>query len=407
MILLKFKKFLKLLGIWILLLAGLFLVLEAGFRLFRREPDPLAQIVQKRPDVLSEPGSSWVSVSSVPGEFSYTTHINRYGYRGKDFVMPKPAGLVRVFAVGDSFTFGVGSEDDQTWPALLETALKARGSSVEVINAGIGCTSPMTYLMNLKKIHLRYQPDVVVLFFDMTDLWDDWYSERHAIKDSHGAVTGFDPMIMDGKRDWWITATYYSSFCRYFHNKVVRSYRKMRTLGAGEYWKAVAAGKRAKAVIASTDDARVRKAAIEYDGLLMMRGRGHEGMIREHWARTTKYLLEIRDLLKAQRIPFVVVMYPHGIYVDGDQWRDGRKTWGFETGKRMDDHLPFELMQALSEREHISFINTLGAFLSAPREKFFFDWDGHMTPAGNRIVASAVAAAPQFLQALSQADRKP
>ena len=392
----------KLVAVWVLILVAIFLVLEGAFRFFRHDVEPLAQITQKRTDILFPPNSVIHSLSSIPGEFEYTARINRYGFRGKDFAMPKPAGLTRVLAVGDSFTFGVGSPDDQIYAALIEKQMKASGHTVEVINAGIGSTSAATQMLNFKNIYFRYSPDVVVFFFDMTDLWDDWYAERHAVRDPSGEILRFDPMVVDGKRDWWITATHYSAFCKYFHNKVVRSIRKMQVLGLGKYVQTVSSGARAKGVIASVNDQKAKTALMEYDGLLMMRGREREGLIRQHWARSAANLVQMRDMLASKGIPLVIVMYPHGLYVGGDQWTEGRKTWGFEPGKRYDDYLPFELMKELTDREHIPFINTLGAFLAAPKDKYFFDWDGHMTTAGNRIVAAAVAQAPQFLGVLGK-----
>ncbi|NTV30312.1 MAG: hypothetical protein HGA80_09550, partial [Candidatus Omnitrophica bacterium] len=382
-----FRRALRLLGVWLVILVIFVAVAELACRFLRNDGNPLAQVAQKRADVLFTPSSSFHSISSVPGEFEYDAHLNRYGYRGRDFSMPKPAGVKRIFAVGDSFTFGVGSPDGQTIPALLEADLNARGYPVEVVNAGIGGSSPVSNYVNLRDIHLKYQPDLVVFLFDLTDLWDDWYYERQAVVDGSGEIVRFDPMFRYGKRDWWTTATYYSAFCRYFNNKVVRTLGKMRVLGVGGYLKTVREGKRAKAVIAGSTDERARKSSIEYDGVLFMRGREREDLIREHWPRTQKYILKMRDLLARRGIPLVIVMYPHGIYVDGDQWNDGRKTWGFEPGRKYTDHLPFELMTEFARNEKIPFVNTLDAFLAAPRAQYFFNWDGHMTSAGNRIVA--------------------
>jgi hypothetical protein len=384
-------KIFRIVVVWLVILIVAFALLEVLFRIFRREKNPLDDVRQKRSATLFKPGDSFRSQSSVPGEFDYVPHINQFGYRGADFARSKTPGQVRILAVGDSFTFGVGSPDDVTIPVLLEKDLRARNFPVEVINAGIGATGTMQHYLNLRKIHLQHDPDLVVLLFDLTDLWDDWYAERHAVYGKDGQVVRIDPMIVDGKRDWWITLTYHSVFCRYFHNKVVRTFRKMGALGVGGYLRSVTTGKRAKAVIANADQEQARKAAIEYDGLLLMRGHEKEGLIREHWPRTEKYLLMIRDLLAERGIPLVIAMYPSGIYVDGDQWKEGRKTWGFEPGKRYDDHFPFELMRDFCRKNNILFVNTLDAFLKAPHDKYFFDWDGHMTPKGNAIVASAVA----------------
>jgi len=395
------KTILKIFFVWIAIFIAGLLVLEGLFSYFRHETDPLAFVVQRQSDHLLTPDSSFHSQSSIPGEFDYRAHINHYGYRGKDFFVPKPRGTIRIFAIGDSFTFGVGSPDDATIPALLEKDLATQGFPVEVVNAGIGGIGTLQHYVNLKRIHLQYQPDFVVHFFDLTDLWDDWYAERHAIYGADGEIQRFDPMFINGKRDWWITLTYHSVFFRYFHNKVVRTFRKMHTLGVSGYLQAVKDGKRAKAVIANGQQEQARQAAVEYDGLLFMRGHEKEDLIREQWPRTEKYLLKIRDLLAERGIPLVIVMYPSGIYVDGDQWKEGRKTWGFEPGKRYDDYLPFDLMRTFCQNNNIPFVNTLDAFLKAPKEKYFFDWDGHMTAKGNAIVASAVAGDSVFRTRLS------
>ena len=42
-----------------------------------------------------------------------------------------------IVALGDSLTAGYGLPQDQSFPAQLETALKARGANVRIVNAGV------------------------------------------------------------------------------------------------------------------------------------------------------------------------------------------------------------------------------------------------------------------------------
>jgi acyl-CoA thioesterase-1 len=55
--------------------------------------------------------------------------------------MAEPAGLpdrpVRIVALGDSLTAGRGLPIDATFPARLESTLKAKGVAVEIVNAGV------------------------------------------------------------------------------------------------------------------------------------------------------------------------------------------------------------------------------------------------------------------------------
>jgi acyl-CoA thioesterase-1 len=53
-----------------------------------------------------------------------------------DFSRAEPSETV-IVALGDSLTAGYGLPQDQSFPAQLEAALKARGHNVRVVNAGV------------------------------------------------------------------------------------------------------------------------------------------------------------------------------------------------------------------------------------------------------------------------------
>lgn len=65
--------------------------------------------------------------------------INSRGYRGREYAWDAPAGF-RILGLGDSFAFGFGVEEDDTYLARLERGLSARGA--EVINAGLAGMGP-------------------------------------------------------------------------------------------------------------------------------------------------------------------------------------------------------------------------------------------------------------------------
>lgn len=66
----------------------------------------------------------------------YRFHINKFGLRGRDFDMPKPAGTYRIAFLGDSIPYGGGSVQD---PDLFVNVVASRvqvpaGRRVEAIN---------------------------------------------------------------------------------------------------------------------------------------------------------------------------------------------------------------------------------------------------------------------------------
>jgi len=380
-----------------------FLIGETCFRLFRGSPNPSADVMQKKMTYLFKPGITKEGKSSVEGEFAYTAQINNYGYRGRDFKMPKDKETLRIMALGDSMTYGVGVNDDQTIPYYLESYLLNNKFPVEVINGGSGHAGTIKHFLNIQNFHLKYQPDLVLLLFDLTDLQDDWYVERHGrYNRKTGEIEGIHPLYVNGKRDWWLTAVHYSAFARYMHDKVVRSYQKWRILGSKRYKQIKEEGKRAKAVIVNSDDIS-DDVLLQYDYLLMMRGKFRKELIDKQWQRTSKYLLKIRDVLKEKSVPMILVAYPHGIYVSKDEWNEGRATWGFEKNKLYTDTYAFDLMENFAKRNDIPFINTLDNFLkNKGEEKFFYEWDGHMKAGGYRNVAEGIYQSMAFKSLLSK-----
>lgn len=62
---------------------------------------------------------------AVRERFPFRMTTNARGFRGPVLARAKPAGALRVVAVGNSSTFGWGVNDDETYPAQLEHALRA------------------------------------------------------------------------------------------------------------------------------------------------------------------------------------------------------------------------------------------------------------------------------------------
>lgn len=104
----------------------------------------------------------------VNGEEQF--RINSHGYRGRDFTINKPEGVIRIMFYGGSSVFDAESPNDDDWPHHVERVLKADGfSHVESINAGIpGYSSGEAVGTLFAEGHL-FSPDYVLLY----DEWND------------------------------------------------------------------------------------------------------------------------------------------------------------------------------------------------------------------------------------------
>ena len=107
----------------------------------------------------------------IPGELYLPDRIavNRRGYRGPEFETRKPAGAIRVLALGDSCTF-LGHP---AYPELLEAKLRAAlpGKSVEVLNLAVPGYSSWQGRRQIETEGLRLQPDLVLVYFGWNDTW--------------------------------------------------------------------------------------------------------------------------------------------------------------------------------------------------------------------------------------------
>ncbi len=169
-------------------LLGCFLLLEILARLvvsppkslIQREHEQVIQILglpSLDQAMTSDPDLFWAlrpdlrlvvsgRINEHPVEFYVTT--NDLGLRSAP-VPPRRTGL-RVLALDDSCTFGMGVDNDQTWPARLGEALsRPGGPKAEVINAGVPGYTAFQGLRYLTGRGVLLKPDVVVAEFGFND----------------------------------------------------------------------------------------------------------------------------------------------------------------------------------------------------------------------------------------------
>jgi hypothetical protein len=97
--------------------------------------------------------------------------VNTMGYRGPARPLQADPGVVRLAALGDSFTFGVGVGDEESLPAALERAVGGPGSSaVEVLNFGIPGYNLDEVIDQYVYFARRWKPRAVVYFVVNNDL---------------------------------------------------------------------------------------------------------------------------------------------------------------------------------------------------------------------------------------------
>jgi lysophospholipase L1-like esterase len=139
----------------------------------------------------------------LPPEFRHNPvwriTLNDDGFRSAPIAPVKRPGVVRVACIGDSWTFGMNVNQDQTYPARLEALLRqqAPAQDVEVVNFGVLGYSSFQGLELLRRRVLDLRPDVLVIGFGMNDSDVGGYRDKDVVKpgevhwrDRVKAVTG-------------------------------------------------------------------------------------------------------------------------------------------------------------------------------------------------------------------------
>lgn len=132
---------------------------------------------------------------------SYDFSNNSHGFRGsREYRDPKQADF-RVLFLGDSFTYGVGLNDDQTFTYLVEKILGARNLSVETINAGNPGKGTDYELRLLQTLGPELKPDLVVVCFFWNDFYDNADGEYFRLGE-RGELIPQRPHSLTAKKAW-------------------------------------------------------------------------------------------------------------------------------------------------------------------------------------------------------------
>ena len=273
-------------------------------------------------------------------EYTAVYGINGDGFRDANVRPPeKPAGTIRILLLGDSFTFGYGVDYDKIWPVLAEQELLRRGQSVDLVKAGVEGMDTRSELVLLHRLLGRYKPDAVVVGFLINDLYDNApYADT---------ASGNQPRETEVRPPWRFPTLHL----------VILARRLVTASDAGYALLYLAAPQRGEFLRVPLSPGAERQRRI-----------------------TTDLLRLLAKVCDSAGTPLAVLSIPQQFQVLFE--RSSRRDTGVNV--RLYD----QLFSQVAEQEKFAWVPALDAFLNADsEEELFFRLDGHLTPAGNRIVA--------------------
>lgn len=320
-------------------------------RIFRNQSDET--IIETKHSNVIQIDSSNYTITYVPGvkyrhhkaEFDNYYNINNEGIRENETYLDKPrdTSKIRILAIGDSFTYGEGSELEDVWHSLLERYVKAKGKNLEVINAGVGAHDQYQEYYYLKKIIGKYKPDYVLLGFLPNDLTSNKFVNQKIWP------SNVKPKEAKVKPYVWLMDHYQTlAFAR-------------------------------RLLLLNKPTTRKRYANLEYFDYFKSPQK-RPAIINNQFEVTGILLNQIDSICKAHHAPFIVVYIPHIYEIIADK-KPGIDLFTME-----------HFLAAESRKTGFYFIPTLTYFRQqseAGAQTHFYE-DEHLTEVGNRILADAI-----------------
>ncbi|MEE9276017.1 MAG: SGNH/GDSL hydrolase family protein [bacterium] len=207
-------------------LAAALAIAEGALRLW----DPPISRPRIRSHARYSPAYGWTNRPGARGwqvDAGYHIRINRHGHRGPEYPAEKRPGVFRILGLGDSFTFGWGVEEEQTFLRLLERRLRAAGHEVETLNAGVSGWHSVHSLAYLQRDGVRFRPDLIVMTFFVDDVY---FKTLDSLRGSQLAI--------DMREEEELIARYRGGFARrwklynvwFNHRRLRRAVAKQRAL---------------------------------------------------------------------------------------------------------------------------------------------------------------------------------
>ncbi|MBK8096304.1 MAG: hypothetical protein IPK26_04310 [Planctomycetes bacterium] len=166
----------------------------------------------------------------VTPEYGHAFAHNAQGWRRRESITAAlPAGKQhRVLLLGDSFTYGLGVDDDATFAARLQEALP----TVDVINAGCNGMGQREQLAVLDQLGAATRPDVVVVNFFWNDLTDNLRRHEPAFALQDGRVVrvppvdaAFAPLALLSEPEWQRPSAWTTSYLQQFVKEELKAAR--------------------------------------------------------------------------------------------------------------------------------------------------------------------------------------
>lgn len=326
-------------------------IAEVSLRLFWDHPSFHGTHVHERHAYYHHRPIPGIQATIAESEFQHLAQHTLQGLRGRqEFSKQKPDTVTRVLFLGDSFTYGMGVEDEETFVQTVANAFP----TYEIANTGAAAYDTRNELALFEKFGGAFQPDITFLCF----FWND-------LEGNLGNTTpdyGFDPegnCIRKDKAKWTVDP--------------------LKIDEKGEV-KPVASGWRLKVAI----DEGLRGLRYRFFGI-------RKRFIRteEQKQKALEVTAELFDVLRCQAehigTELIILGIPDQSQIDPNDWVKNIGPLNYEVQDFLKDYC---------SNHGIQFIDPSSQMIASFEERRirqYYYYDRHLTAEGHRIISEVLA----------------
>jgi hypothetical protein len=329
----------------------------------------------------------------------YNHWSNGFGFHDEEFVEPKPAGRLRVLAVGDSFTFGPVPYP-QGVMTLTEAGLRTAcgGRDLDLLNMGLMGAGTPEYRVLVELGAARFAPELILVNFFVGNDAPDLHRHVHdrspverALRRSH-AWTFFKNLVRvrGGLRDLRLPARVQEA------RPSVAAPRGGTAVDPARRW-----AQDDPALIGPVLSEAAYGQVLAFDLGRLYRPTD-EGDVHAAWQPVLAELDTLRDAAARAGVRVALALLPSVLQVD-DALRaatvarlSSSLRYRGLSAIEIDPRLPNAVVEEYARTRGLSYLDLTPAFAAerdADRdEPLYKHHDNHWTPRGNRVAARALVA---------------
>lgn len=306
-------------------------------------------------------------------EYYNLIESNSEGFYDGEHKINKDEGIYRIILLGDSFVASLQTNKDQTIAKRLEQSLNQKypDKKFEVIPIGLGDTGQAVQYLALKKIGLKYSPDLVIqMFLTANDLKNnspvlqkDIYRPYFEL-DQDGNLKEI-PFQLKSKESYYNIKQFFKEFRIVELLLAFRQNYQEKKAAASDY-------------------------PIDYHVYDLNFNQDYDNS----WLVTQKLILQTKEISKQQDTKYLLVALANNEQVDTNLWKALKKKYP-KLNNNTDLEKPDKLLNEFCAKQKIDCLFMLNTFREFndknPAISTHYKTDGHWNQVGTDLAAEFLA----------------